>query len=182
MTSKVLIVERLIEQRFGKKRKSFFGRDFSTLRLMMRYLSVLLFLILSGCAPWPTTTQPEVNLFVVDEVGNPISGARVFFASYKIAITPESTIVTGKTNNQGMFHLERTAYTQMVIFAADGGHFFDWSYCIEKPGLQAIARNSLSESYFSEGSIVEKMNISSETQECKWQEFPHGFLPSKSGF
>jgi hypothetical protein len=80
---------------------------------------------LSGCAPWPTTSQPDVNLKAVDENENPISGATIKFVNYKIAMKPEVELKEMSTNESGNAYLSKKTYTQMVVLAADGGHSYD---------------------------------------------------------
>lgn len=141
----------------------------------MKLLALLLLFALSGCAPWPTTSQPEVNLKVVDEDGNPVKGAIIKFANYKIAMQPEVKIKDMRTNDAGQAYLSKQSYMQMVVLAADGGHSYDWCYCIVKKGYMPVAKNNLNASYFSNGVVIEKLSATKQPMACQWQEYPHGF-------
>jgi hypothetical protein len=147
----------------------------------MKHLFLLMVTTLAGCAPWPTTKQPEVDILVVDEKGEPIKGALVLFANYKVALTPEVQIVTTSTDERGRVHLEQESYVQMIFLAPDGGHSYDWSYCIQKAGYRATVRNSLSMNHFVKDGIEVTMLRSGKREECKWQEFPHGFVVATLG-
>lgn len=141
----------------------------------MKFLTLFLLILLSGCAPWPTTSQPEVNLRVVDKNGVPIKGAIIKFVNYKIAIKPEVEFKEIHTDDSGNAYLSKKSYTQMVVLAADGGHSYDWCYCIEKNGYTPVARNNLNAAYFGNGVVVEKLSNSAQPETCQWQEYPHGF-------
>ena len=141
----------------------------------MKFITLLLIVVLSGCAPWLTTSQPEVNLKVLDENGSPVNGATIKFVNYKIAMQPEVELKEMSTSDSGDVHLSKKSYTQMVVLAADGGHSYDWCYCIEKNGYMPIVRNNLNASYFSNGVVVERFSTSTQPMTCKWQEYPHGF-------
>jgi hypothetical protein len=141
----------------------------------MKFLTLFLLASLSGCAPWPTTSQPDVNLRVVDKNGDPIKGAEIKFANYKIAMKPEVEFKEIVTNSSGNAHLSKKIYTQMVVLAADGGHSYDWCYCIEKKGYVPVVRNNLNAAYFGKGAVVEKMSNTTQPKACQWQEYPHGY-------
>ncbi|MEW8187015.1 MAG: hypothetical protein AB2794_18670, partial [Candidatus Thiodiazotropha endolucinida] len=83
----------------------------------MKFLTLFLLILLSGCAPWPTTSQPEVNLRVVDKNGVPIKGAIIKFVNYKIAIKPEVEFKEIHTDDSGNAYLSKKSYTQMVVLA-----------------------------------------------------------------
>jgi hypothetical protein len=142
----------------------------------MKYIAPLLICIINGCAPWPTTSQPDVDIVVTDASGQPIRDALIKFAIYKIALSPEVKFVESSTDDNGNFHLEKVSYIQMVALAPDGGHSYDWSYCIQKQGYQPIIRNSLSKQYFTSGTLIEPMSLTSKKEKCSWQEYPHGFI------
>lgn len=142
----------------------------------MKKLALFVLLILSGCAPWPTTIQPETNLVIIDEIGKPIKGAVIKFASYKIAITPEVSIIELQTDIMGRVHIPKESYIQMIILAPDGGSSYDWAYCIEKSGYTPVSRKTLNESHFSNGEVVEVMSQTNITSKCYWQDFPHEFI------
>lgn len=142
----------------------------------MKYLTPFFFYILCGCVPWSTTLQPEVHLSVSDTSGKPIKNAFVKFAIYRIALQPEVKIIELHTNENGSFRLELETYTQMVALAPEGGHSYDWSYCIEKQGYRPIIRNSLTKKHFSSGTLMETMTPTSKLEQCQWQDYPHGFI------
>ena len=119
-------------------------------------------------------------MVVADENGNPIQEAVVKFANYKIALKPDVSIKKIESNESGQVFLNKKSYTQIVVLAADGGHSYDWSYCIEKEGYFPVAKNNLKEAYFRNGVIVERLAVVEQRKACKWQEYPHGFIISTS--
>jgi hypothetical protein len=141
----------------------------------MKFLALLLLVTLYGCAPWPTTSQPDVKLRVIDKNGDPVKGAKINFVNYKIAIKPEVEFKEIITNDSGYAYLSKKSYTQMVVLAADGGHSYDWCYCIEKNGFMPVAKNNLKAAYFGSGTVVEKLSNATQSMGCQWQEYPHGY-------
>lgn len=144
----------------------------------MKFSKIILLAVLlsQGCTPWPMTERPKLNMLVLDVNGIPIENANVSFAIYKEAMTPTLKIIKLKTNHKGNVNLKRSSYIQMIALAPDGGHFYDWSYCIEKSGYHPVFKNTLTEKYFKKGLIVEKLLPAKNNEQCFWQKFPHGYL------
>ena len=90
------------------------------IKVQLKDLSIFLFILaifalvmLSGCVPSIVsyTQSPEVHGRVIDEVGNPIAGAR-------ITLRGEDALQYGYTDEQGEFSLEAIEETRSVMLMA----------------------------------------------------------------
>ena len=143
-------------------------------RAVSRRLPCYLLAALSGCVVWPTMTRPALELSIHDPEGRPVEGARVHFAQYSISMLPGHTLSEVETDQRGTVAWGSEREWQVFILAPDSGHFWSWSWCIEKPGYQAVLGNDLRTN---RGKRVTEILLTptSEEQACVWQSRPPAF-------
>lgn len=127
-------------------------------------------LLLAGCIPLLTVTQPAVEIVVTDESGAPIEGALVNFASQLYGPDGKSKFVRVKSDQSGTIRLARESYVQIALLAVDGVAIYGFSYCIEKPGFQPAIKNHLPNKHFKASPITEYLTRSDAKELCVWNE------------
>ena len=135
---------------------------------------LVIIFIFTGCVPMKRTTQPNVNIQIMDSNSSVIKDAKVTFVNYMMAMKPKSSTIVRK-NPDGIFKIEKKSKLELVVFAPDAYHGYEWFYCIEKDGYAPIIKNNLGTSYFS-NTIIEKMEKSSLNKKCLWQKYPAKFI------
>ncbi len=97
--------------------------------------------VTGGCFPAVTAKQPRVELTVRDERGAPVPGASFTLATYRYPFPMASSTTFAKFETDAAGRLEvrkrRDFYVQVAL--PDGGRWYGWAYCLEKPGYRAIA-------------------------------------------
>ena len=143
----------------------------------MRERSLLCYVLaaaLSGCIVWPTMTRPALELSIRDPEGHPVDGARVHFAQYSISMLRSHTLSQVETDRRGVVAWSSEREWQVFILAPDSGHFWSWSWCIEKPGYQAVLGNDLRTNRRKRVAEI-SMTPTSEEQGCAWKSWPPAF-------
>lgn len=122
---------------------------------------------LSGCYPAFRTSQPRVELVVVDPNGSPVQGATFTLASYRYPfVVPATTrFARHETDAAGAVSIAMRGDWQMEALLPDGSSWYVWRYCIEKTGYRAIASPETRK-------IKRPLTIVLEphpgTSQCKW--------------
>ncbi len=96
---------------------------------------------LGGCFPALTAVQPKVRLTVVDPRGVPVDGASFTLATFRQPFPRDATTVrtTHWTEQNGTLVLRKRRKWMWQVLLPDGGTWYTWVYCIEKPGFKAVA-------------------------------------------
>lgn len=136
----------------------------------MVFLIFPIALLLAGCIPLLTVTQPEAEIVVTEEDGTPIEGALVNFASQLYGPNGKTEFVRVETDQRGTVRLDRESYVQIALLAVDGVAIFGFSYCIEKAGFQPAIKNHLPKKYFKRLPVMEPLTRSDAERNCVWTE------------
>lgn len=97
-------------------------------------------LMLGGCIPFPTldTISPTAEVTVVDETGAPVEGALVELTSHQFPGFSEDRVKLETTNRSGHVYFEPQREVHMSSLMPHGMRFFQFSWCISKPGFETI--------------------------------------------
>jgi hypothetical protein len=127
-------------------------------------------LLLAGCVPLLTVTQPEAEFVVTDDDGVPLEGALVTFASQLYGPNGKTTFVETRTDRAGRVNLERQRHLQLAFLIVDGIAVYGFSYCVEKSGFRPVIRNHLGNRQLAKSPVVESLAESAEALDCVWSE------------
>jgi len=117
--------------------------------------------------PLHTTLRPEAHFAVFDEMGNPVKSARITFVSYTKSFVSKYKLYEFKTNKYGKASISKKSFWQTIILAPDQGDFYQWSWCIDKDGYQAIYEHNLEEAEFSKEKRI-TLKASPSHAICNW--------------
>lgn len=108
--------------------------------MKLAFLSVTPFLALclTSCVPYPVykTVQPTAQMTVLDEQNQPIEGAEVILTTH---YNPHgrATKQVKLTDQLGAATFESHSEWQAEnIFVMHGVRFYDWYWCVKKPGFK----------------------------------------------
>jgi hypothetical protein len=130
------------------------------------FLATVVILGLSGCYPALRTEQPKVMLRVHDESGRPIKDATFTLATYRYPFpSPRTTkLLTQYTDAGGVVSLSKKRKWQWEILLPDGSAWYEWGFCLEKPGYRAVASADADFDDLAEV-VLKESPVSSR---CKW--------------
>lgn len=135
--------------------------------MIWRVISVLAVAVATaGCYPALMTQQPDVKLTVRDTRGVPVSGASFTLATYRFPFPTPGTTTFAKfaTDAAGGLRVPKRRDLLVQVALPDGGRWYNWAYCIEKPGYRAIA--AVEPDLTSDVSVV--LEESATPSVCKW--------------
>ena len=102
------------------------------------FLIAALCLGLAGCYPALRTVQPKARFVVQDASQHPIEGATVMLVTRRMWLGAQ-TMTPFRTDAAGKISLRATHQWEWQVMLPDGVSWYEWSYCIEKPGYRAVA-------------------------------------------
>jgi hypothetical protein len=129
---------------------------------------------LPGCAVWPTMTRPTIQLSVRDEQGRPVEGATVHFATYSISFASRDSAENFETDANGAVAMDGKRERQFFFLAPDGGQFWSWSWCIDKPGFEPVLANDLRAGKAARTAAVVLLRTDGQRR-CTWLQHPPMF-------
>jgi hypothetical protein len=101
-------------------------------------LAIVVSLALTGCYPALRATQPHARFSVQDTDKHPIEGATIMLATWR-GWYGRQTVEEYRTDAAGKFLLPSKHSWEWQIMLPDGRSWYEFSYCIEKPGYRAIS-------------------------------------------
>jgi hypothetical protein len=121
---------------------------------------------LCACYPALKTEQPKVRLSVRDPSGAPVAGASFTLATnrYPFPMSASTTFATFETDELGMLRVPKRRDWLVQVMLPDGIRWYDWAYCIEKPGYRAVA--AVEPDSFRSLEVV--LEPSATPSVCKW--------------
>src|SRR5262245_13433735 len=111
-----------------------------TLRPSLFIILVTLCLGLAGCFPAPRVVQPKARFLVQDASGHPLEGATVTLATHRMPFPSPlgRTMTEFRTDAAGKVSLREKHIWEMQALLPDGTSWYEWIYCIEKPGYRPV--------------------------------------------
>jgi hypothetical protein len=120
-------------------------------------LSLTVFLLLTGCVPFPTykTLQPHASIKVVDPKGEPINGAKVELISSSYPYGHEKFRTIGRTRFGGEISVAKTKQWRMEMpLMIHGAEFYFWNWCVSKDGYETVRTRYTSSDEFKTTSLI----------------------------
>lgn len=103
-------------------------------------LAAVTCIVVSGCYPALKVVRPRVDLVVQDSEGKGLQGAAFTLATYHypFPMASSTTLTTHQTGVAGDLKLNKRRKWLWQIALPDGIRWYDWAYCVEKPGYRAV--------------------------------------------
>lgn len=122
--------------------------------------------VLCACYPALKTEQPKVRLSVSDAGGMPLAGVSFTLATfrYPFPTARSTTFAKFETDDEGQLRVRQRRDLLMQMALADGSGWYDWAYCIEKPGYRAVV--AIEPDFSNEIAVV--LQASATPSVCKW--------------
>jgi hypothetical protein len=122
--------------------------------------------LLAGCFPAPVPVQPKAQFLVRDANGHPIENAVVTLATHRMPFpsASERTLSHFRTDAAGKVTLKTKRTWELQVMLPDGSSWYEWIYCIEKPGHRAVFSTSPD---FGKP-VVAFLEYSEKRSACKW--------------
>ena len=104
----------------------------------MRLLFIPLLVLVSGCVPYPVykTLQPESEVVVRSEAGEPVQGASVHLIANSYPYGWERSRTVKTTDGSGAVRFSKEAEWRIEAIALHGAQIFVWNWCVCKPGFE----------------------------------------------
>lgn len=123
---------------------------------------------LSGCFPSLLTSRPAAEIFVTDEAGAPLEGAKVTLGTMERhgpggALTLQDFV----TDGEGKVEFDSEHDWALQILLPDGDVSYEWSLCFSRPGFEAVPMIRVD---FHEP-IKAALYASAASSECEWHDY-----------
>jgi hypothetical protein len=98
-------------------------------------------LALGACFPALKVVQPRADFIVRDAAGAAVENAAVTLATfrYPFPFARSTTLATYRTDMTGTVSLRKKRKWLWQVLLPDGVSWYNWAYCVEKPGYRAAA-------------------------------------------
>jgi hypothetical protein len=96
---------------------------------------------LSACYPALKVMRPRVDLTVRDVSGAAVADATFTIATYRYPFPSarSMSLASYQTERSGVLKLRKRRDWLWQVLLPDGVRWYDWAYCVEKPGYRAVA-------------------------------------------
>jgi hypothetical protein len=129
---------------------------------------------LSACFPSYLTSRPAAEIFVTDEAGVPLEGAKVTLGTTKrYGLGGPLTLQDFMTDHEGKVELDAEHDWEIQVLLPDGDVSYSWALCLSKPGYEAVPMVRVD---FGEP-IKVAMYASAVSSDCEWHHPDSGSTP-----
>jgi hypothetical protein len=132
--------------------------------IAMQWLTLLIFLSLTGCIPYPIykKIQPEASMQVTDPGNKPLSGAIVTLISSSYPYGWEEFRETRYTNALGQVEFTGRREWRIEMMALHGWKEYFWNWRVEMPGYATYETRYNSADEFDEEAKVKLLRVLQE--------------------
>jgi len=135
---------------------------------LFRVIAIALAVVgLSACLPSLLTSRPAAEIFVTDEAGAPLEGARVTLGTTEWhGVGGPLTLQDFVTDREGKVEFDSEHDWAMQILLPDGDVRYSWSLCFSRPGFEAVPMTRVD----FDVPIKAAMYPSAASSECEWHD------------